>query len=713
MTIEQKLADEFKIQAWQTENITKMLDEGNTLPFIARYRKEQHGALDDQILRKITDRLNSLRLLEKRREEIMGLMKNLDALTEELEAKINAASTQSELEDIYRPYKPKRRTRATIAREKGLEPLAEQLLSQEKTSPAPEKLAEPFIDASKGVADIEEALAGARDIIAEDVSDSAELRRRLRAHIHKSGRIVSTAATEEDTVYRIYYSFDQLISRLVSHQILAINRDEAEKTLRVKLTCPEIDALAICEHEFVRDESPTTEQVQSAVHDAYDRLLFPSLEREIRNELTSSAVSAAIDVFGDNLRHLLLQQPLKGVTVLAIDPGIRTGCKVAVVNAASQVLDTGVLWPLPQHKRVEESKKALLELLVRHDVRAIAIGNGTASRETERFVAETIAEIKDKPGYTVVNEAGASVYSASELAAQELPDMDVTLRGAVSLARRLIDPLAELVKIDPKAIGVGQYQHDMPAAGLDARLSGVVEDCVNAVGVDVNTASPALLTYVAGIGSQLAGNIVKYRQENGEFTNRTQLKKVSKLGAKAYEQCAGFMRIIGGENPFDASAVHPESYAAAKALLKLLGYQEYAPAALADLREKAEKYPFGKLCEDLHIGSPTLRDIIAELLKPGRDPREDLPAVTLRTDVLSIDDLSPGMEIIGTVRNVVDFGAFVDIGVHRDGLVHISRMSKSRISHPSNVVKVGDVITVWVASVDKEKNQISLSMIKL
>ena len=710
MTIVQILSDEFNIQGWQAENLAAMLDEGNTLPFIARYRKEQHGSLDDQILRRISDRLTALRALEKRREEIINSLENLGVITDDLTDAVRSASTQSELEDIYRPYRPKRRTRASVAREKGLEPLAELLLAQDKASPKPLELAEPFVDIDKGVTDADEALAGARDIIAENVSDDAQLRRRLRSLIQSRGRLASGAATEKDSVYRIYYTFDQPLSRLASYQVLAVNRGETEGLLKVKLICQEADALSICERLFVKDGSPTSEQVREAVRDSYDRLLFPSLERETRNDLTEKAANAAIDVFGENLRNLLMQPPVKEVIVLAIDPGIRTGCKIAVVDAASRVLCTGVLWPLPHNRRVDESRRNLRDWIINYNVGAIAIGNGTASRETERFVVEAIAELSDKPGYTIVNEAGASVYSASPLAAEELPEMDVTLRGAVSLARRLIDPLAELVKIDPKAIGVGQYQHDMPPVALDARLSGVVEECVNAVGVDVNTASAALLTHVAGIGPQLAKNIVAYRQKNGVFANRTQLKKVNKLGPKAFEQCAGFLRISGGDNQLDASAVHPESYKAAEMLLMIFGYNKFNPADLNDLSGRVEKYPRDKLCGELGIGVPTLRDIINELLKPGRDPREDLPPVTLRTDVMSIDDLIPGMELDGTVRNVVDFGAFVDIGVHRDGLVHISRMADQRVEHPSRIVKVGDVVKVWIESVDKEKNQISLSM---
>ncbi|MCL2747540.1 MAG: RNA-binding transcriptional accessory protein [Oscillospiraceae bacterium] len=708
----QKLAAEFSVAPWQAENLAALLDEGNTLPFIARYRKEKHGSLDDQLLRKMAERLSALRALDKRREEILGSMESLGQLTDELAQSVRGAATLSELEDIYRPFRPRRRTRASAAKEKGLEPLAVLLLAQDRGAPAPQELAAPFVDAEKGVMDGEEALAGARDIIAERVSDDADLRRQLRTLLQFRGRLVSRATTEDDSVYRLYYDFDQPLARMASHRVLAINRGEAEGFLKVKVACPEAEAVAICERAYVRAGRPTSEQVREAVRDGYDRLLFPSLERGARADLTQKASDSAIQVFGENLRHLLMQPPARGHTVLAIDPGIRTGCKAAVVDPASRVLDTGVLYPLPQHGRVEDSRRRMLGWIGKYHVTAVAIGNGTASRETERFVAGAIADLPRKPGYTVVNEAGASVYSASQLAAEEMPELDVTLRGAVSLARRLQDPLAELVKIDPKAIGVGQYQHDMEPRALDARLDSVVEDCVNAVGVDVNTASPALLSRVAGIGPALARNIVAFRQDNGPFPDRARLKKVSKLGPKAFVQCAGFLRVPGGANPLDASAVHPESYPAAKKLLGLLGYKNPAPAGLSDLRDRAEAYPFDTLCAALAVGAPTLRDIIAELLKPGRDPREDLPPVTLRTDVLDIGDLAPGMELAGTVRNVVDFGAFVDIGVHRDGLVHISRMATRRIEHPSQVVKVGDVVTVWVASVDKAKNQIALSLIK-
>ncbi|MDR3271547.1 MAG: RNA-binding transcriptional accessory protein [Peptococcaceae bacterium] len=711
MDIIHTLALEFALAEWQIENVAALLDEGNTLPFIARYRKEKHGSIDDQMLRKISDRLAALRALEKRRAEILASLETLAVLTDELQQTLDKAVSQSELEDIYRPYRPKRRTRASAAKEKGLEALAVELFAQSQDAPAPEVLAARFVNADKGVPDFESALAGARDIIAEWVSDDAELRGKLRRLIQAHGRLTSSATTEEDTVYRLYYDFDQALNRLASHRVLAINRGEAEGVLKVKITCPESAAVQICERQFVKLQRENA-QVRFAVVDAYNRLLFPSLENETRRELTEQASSAAISLFGENLRNLLMQQPLRGQIVLALDPGIRTGCKLAVVDATSRVLGYGVIYPLPQHGKVDEAKRKLQHLINKFGVSVIAIGNGTASRETERFVADAINGLSDQPGYTVVNEAGASVYSASALAAEEMPDLDVSIRGAVSLARRLQDPLAELVKIDPKAIGVGQYQHDMEGRALDERLDGVVEDCVNAVGVDVNTASPALLKRVAGIGPVLAKNIVAYRNENGAFPDRAHLKKVSKLGPKAFEQCAGFLRVPGGQNPLDASAVHPESYAAARKLLTLLGYPALTPAKLTGLREKAEEYSFKQLCNALAIGAPTLSDIISELLRPGRDPRDDVPPVTLRSDVLTIDDLRPGMELSGTVRNVVDFGAFVDIGVHRDGLVHISRMSQQRIEHPARMLKVGDVLTVYVVEVNKEKNQIALSLLK-
>lgn len=712
MTITETLAREFSVAPWQAENLTALLDEGNTLPFIARYRKERHGSLDDQLLREMAERLGALRALDSRRGEILGSLDHLGLLTSQLRQAVESAATQRELEDLYRPYRPKRRTRAGDAKEKGLEPLAELLLAQEKNSPPPLSLAEGFVSGERGVSSPEAALAGARDILAERVSDDPALRKTLRGFLASRGRLRSLAATEEDSVYRLYYDFDQPLSKLPAHRILAINRGEAAGILKVRVACPEGEAEALCRAKYVKPGRPASEQVRAAVDDGFDRLLFPSLERETRQELTARASQAAIALFGENLRQLLLRRPVKGHTVLALDPGIRTGCKLAVVDKSSRVLDSGVLYPLPQQGRVPESREKLLALIRKHGVTAIAIGNGTACRETERFVAESIAGLDPKPGYTIVDEAGASVYSASPLAAEELPELDVSIRGAVSLARRLQDPLAELVKIDPKAIGVGQYQHDMDPRALDERLNGVVEDCVNLVGADLNTASPALLSRVAGIGPKLAKNIVAYRQEHGPFPDRARLKRVDKLGPKAFLQCAGFLRVHGGTTPLDSSAVHPESYAAAQRLLSLLGYGAFKPgASFPDLRERAEAYPLQKLCQELDVGAPTLRDIIEELLRPGRDPREDLPPVALRTDVLRMEDLRPGMELRGTVRNVVDFGAFVDIGVHRDGLLHVSRMAKGRVAHPSQILKVGDVLTVWVADVDRERNTISLSLL--
>lgn len=707
MGIIELLCQEFSIAPWQAENLIKLVDEGNTLPFIARYRKEQHGSLDDQELRKIVERLNYLRALDKRREEITAALTEQGVLDEALQISIAQAKTQSELEDIYRPYRPKRRTRASIAKERGLEPLAEILFAQEAGGKDVETLAAPYVDPEKEVPDVQAALAGAQDILAERFSEDADLRKRLRRLFWMHGRLQTRAAKEEDSVYRMYYEYGELMSSAAGHRILAINRGEAEGFLKVEIAMPE-DTEGVVVRSFAKAGGKTTHLVEEAAADAYKRLIFPSLEREMRQELTDNASEAAMSVFALNLRNLLMQPPVKGKTVLALDPGIRTGCKVAVVDEASKVLHTGVIYPLPTHGRVEQAKRDVLTWIDKYHVDVIAIGNGTASRETEQFVADSLREMPRKTGYTVVNEAGASVYSASPLAAEEFPQMDVSLRSAVSIARRLQDPLAELVKIDPKSIGVGQYQHDMKSARLDETLGGVVEDCVNGVGVDVNTASPALLSYVAGIGPQLAKNIVEYRGEIGKFQSRKELKKVKKLGPKAFEQCAGFLRIPEAKNPLDASAVHPESYTAAEKLVTLLGIKNWD---MSGLKGKIDAFPRDKLAEELGIGLPTLADIEQELQKPGRDPREDLTPVLLRTDVLNMEDLKPGMELTGTVRNVVDFGAFVDIGVHRDGLVHISRMAMRRINHPSEVVKVGDVLTVYVTEVNVERNQIGLSML--
>ena len=707
------LATEFKIQPWQAEAVIRLLDEGNTLPFIARYRKEQHGELDDQKLREIAERLAQLRALEARREEIAASLQKLEVWTEELQRALDAAGTMGELEDIYRPYRPKRRTRAMIAREKGLEPLCDILQLQAEKRKSPEELAAPFICAEKGVESEQAALAGAMDILAERVSDDARVRAKLKALYLRTAQVRTRAAKEEDSVYRMYYEYQEPMRLMASHRVLAVNRGEAEGFLKVSL---EVDAQQ-AENEvcalYVRPGSTTTPLVEAAARDAYSRLIAPSLENELRGDLTERAQEAAIRVFALNLKPLLMQPPVRGKVAMGLDPGIRTGCKVAVVDATGRVLDTGVIYPLPSHGKVEQAKKTVEALIRRHGVSVVAIGNGTASRETEQFFVDVMREMSLGSGlsYMVVSEAGASVYSASKLAAEEFPQFDVSLRSAVSIARRLQDPLAELVKIDPKAIGVGQYQHDLKEARLDEALAGVVEDCVNAVGVDVNTASPSLLSHVAGINAAVAKNIVAYREENGAFASRAALKKVPKLGPKAFEQCAGFLRVPGGKDPMENTGVHPESYAAAKALLRLCGCSlEDAQKGL--LRLKAEEKGYKNLAEQTGAGEPTLRDIVKELEKPGRDPRDELPPPLLRTDVLDMDDLTEGMELKGTVRNVTDFGAFVDIGVHRDGLVHISQLSGRRVRHPSEVVSVGDVVTVWVLSVEKEKNRISLTMRK-
>ena len=707
------LATEFKIQPWQAEAVIRLLDEGNTLPFIARYRKEQHGELDDQKLREIAERLAQLRALEARREEIAASLQKLEVWTEELQRALDAAGTMGELEDIYRPYRPKRRTRAMIAREKGLEPLCDILQLQAEKRKSPEELAAPFLSEEKGVESEQAALAGAMDILAERVSDDARVRAKLKALYLRTAQVRTRAAKEEDSVYRMYYEYQEPMRLMASHRVLAVNRGEAEGFLKVSL---EVDAQQ-AENEvcalYVRSGSTTTPLVEAAARDAYSRLIAPSLENELRGDLTERAQEAAIRVFALNLKPLLMQPPVRGKVAMGLDPGIRTGCKVAVVDATGRVLDTGVIYPLPSHGKVEQAKKTVEALIRRHGVSVVAIGNGTASRETEQFFVDVMREMSLGSGlsYMVVSEAGASVYSASKLAAEEFPQFDVSLRSAVSIARRLQDPLAELVKIDPKAIGVGQYQHDLKEARLDEALAGVVEDCVNAVGVDVNTASPSLLSHVAGINAAVAKNIVAYREENGAFASRAALKKVPKLGPKAFEQCAGFLRVPGGKDPMENTGVHPESYAAAKALLKLCGCSlEDAQKGL--LRLKAEERGYKSLAEQTGAGEPTLRDIVKELEKPGRDPRDELPPPLLRTDVLDMDDLTEGMELKGTVRNVTDFGAFVDIGVHRDGLVHISQLSGRRVRHPSEVVSVGDVVTVWVLSVEKDKNRISLTMRK-
>ncbi len=704
------LSAEFKIREDLVGNIIKLIDDGNTIPFITRYRKEMTGSCDDQVLREFADRLQYLRNLQKRREEVCASIEEQGKLTEELKAAIDAAVTLAEVEDLYRPYKPKRRTRATVAKEKGLEPLALHLFAQEKNGDLLAEAAE-FVDLEKGVETAEDALAGASDIIAEMISDDAAFRKDVKAKIMAEGLIRSEAATEEDTVYRLYYEYEEPLRKIPSHRILAVNRGEKEEKLKVKIVCGEVSHLM--EAAFVKSGSYAADFVRAAGEDAWDRLIFPSVEREIRSDLFESASEQAIKMFGLNLKQLLMQPPIKGKVVLAVDPAYRTGCKIALVDATGMVLDTGVIYPTPPQNKTEEAAKKMLQWIEKYQVDCISIGNGTASKEAEIFVADTIKKAKRSVTYMVVSESGASVYSASKLAAEEFPQFDVSLRSAVSIARRLQDPLAELVKIDPKAIGVGQYQHDMPPARLDETLTGVVEDCVNSVGVDLNTASPSLLSYIAGINSGIAKNIVAYRDEVGGFTNRKELLKVKKLGAKAFEQCAGFLRIPQGKEPLDNTAVHPESYPAAKKLLELLELSDAPPEVLrAETVARAEKYGKKAPAEACGVGLPTLNDMIPELARPGRDIRDDLPAPMLRSDVMDLSDLTEGMVLKGTVRNVIDFGAFVDIGVHQDGLVHISQLADRYVKHPSDVVKVGDVVEVRVLSVDVAKKRISLTMRK-
>ena len=706
-----RLAAELKLRPAQVAAAVELLDAGNTIPFIARYRKEATGSLDDQVLRELSERLEYLRNLEKRREEIASALEEQGVMTDELRGQLAKAATLSELEDIYRPYRPKRRTRAMMAKERGLEPLAMWLMLQQAGDPAAE--AAKYIDAEKDVPDSEAALAGARDILAEMVSDSAEIRKELRALLNREGVLRSKAAKEEDSVYSMYYDFREPVRTVAAHRILAVNRGEREEFLKVTLEVPQEKALDLIRQNYVRNSTPAALQVAEACGDAWERLVFPSLEREIRNDLTDRANVSAIKVFSDNLHQLLMQPPIRGKVTLGVDPGFRTGCKLAVVDENGAVLDTGVgYFTLPGNENGKAAAARQIKAFAKkYGITAIAIGNGTASRESEQFIVSLLPEL---PGtaYMIVSEAGASVYSASKLAAEEFPEFDVTLRSAVSIARRMQDPLAELVKIDPKAIGVGQYQHDLKQNELTAALDGVVEQCVNQVGVEVSTASAELLSHVAGIGPALAKNIVAYREENG-IPSRAALKKVPKLGPKAFEQCAGFLRVAGSRNPLDATAVHPESYDAAKALLEKLGYDlKEIRGGAPDAPARADKYGRERLAQEIGIGLPTLQDMLAELAKPGRDPRDELPKPVLRTDVLEMSDLKPGMELTGTVRNVIDFGAFVDIGVHQDGLVHISRMAEKFIRHPSEVVRVGDVVKVWVVSVDEKKKRIALTMVQ-
>ena len=715
MNIINALAQELNANEKYVENVVQLLDEGNTIPFIARYRKELHGAMDDTTLRTLEERLQYLRNLDERRESVKKSIAEQGKLTDELAAAIDSAKTLAEVEDLYRPYKQKRRTRATAAREKGLEPLAALLFAQERSCPRPEDAARDFLSPEKGVDTVADALQGASDIIAEQISDDAVIRKALRDLLGRQGQLVSCAATEEDSVYRLYYDFTHSLSKLQGHQILAINRGEKENMLKVSVTLDRDRALPLLRRAVVKPGSPAMEFIKAAAEDAYDRLLFPSLEREERSRLTEQATEGAIGQFALNLKPLLMQPPVKGKVTMGLDPGYRMGCKVAVVDETGKVLDTTVVYPTYGARQEQEAIATLAKLIAKDGVENIAIGNGTASRETEQMAVKLIHQVNEAGAhvsYMIVSEAGASVYSASKLAAEEFPQFDVNLRSAVSIARRLQDPLAELVKIDPKAIGVGQYQHDMPAKQLDEALGGVVEDCVNAVGVDINTASPSLLQRVAGLNGTTAKNVVAYREENGPFTSRAQIKKVPKLGPKAFQQCAGFLRVPESKSVLDNTAVHPESYDAAKALLELMGYTlaDVRAEKLADLPQRLKAYGEAKAAEAVGVGIPTLQDITSELLKPGRDVREELPQPILRTDVMEMKDLKPGMVLSGTVRNVIDFGAFVDIGVHQDGLVHISQISNKFIKHPSEVLSVGDVVKVVVLDVDEKKKRIGLSI---
>ena len=697
------LAQELGQKQQYVENVVNLIDEGNTIPFIARYRKEMHGAMDDTTLRNLETRLTYLRNLQQRRDEVKKSIENQGKLTQELSEAIDAAATMTEVEDLYRPYKQKRRTRGSIAREKGLDPLAQVIFAQDGQDI--QELAKDFINEEKGVATAEEAIAGALDIIAENLSDDADIRKALRELCSRRGSLISKAADPEaDTVYKLYYDFNQPISRLLDHQILAINRGEKEDILKVTVTLPGNEGPALVCRAALKPTMQISRMVKSAAEDAYERLIFPSIQREVRNALTDRASEGAIHNFALNLKPLLMQPPVKGFVTMGLDPGYRNGCKVAVVDATGKVLATSVVYPTFNERKKQEAITTLSGLMRKFGVRHIAIGNGTASRETEAMTVELLRSFPEA-SYAIVNEAGASVYSASPLAAEEFPEYDVNLRSAVSIARRLQDPLAELVKIDPKAIGVGQYQHDCPQKELDAALGGVVEDCVNAVGVDANTASRSLLEQVSGLTAATAKNIVAYREENGPFTSRSQLKKVPKLGPKAFEQCAGFLRIPESKEILDNTGVHPESYAAAKALLKLLNCQDPK-----ELPNSLERYGIQKAAQEVGVGAPTLQDIAKELSKPGRDPRDELPKPILRKDVLEMKDLKPGMVLTGTVRNVIDFGVFVDIGVHQDGLVHISEVCGRRLKHPSEMVKVGDVVDVVVLSVDEQRHRISLSM---
>ncbi len=712
MDIAKQIEKEFSLKSWQVKNTLELIDDGNTIPFIARYRKEATGSLDDQLLRQLSDRLTYLRNLEEQKQKVIDSITEQELMTEEILSSIDNAQTMTELEDIYRPYRPKRKTRASVAKGKGLSGLADFIYAQNKDSVSPEIKAQEFLN--EEVETVDDALQGARDIIAEMISDDPRGRKLIRYAVKSNGILTVKGAKEDLGVYEMYSEYSEPVGKIARHRVLAVNRGEKEGFLKVSIDFDKMIATDLLYNLHCKNNTLAAQEVIKAIDDSYSRLIFPSIEREIRNELTDNAAEKSIKVFSENTRQLLMQPPVKGRVTIGLDPGYRTGCKVAVVDETGKVLDTGVIYPAPPHKKIDEAKRIIKNFVKKYDVKMFAIGNGTASHETEVFAAEVIKELDCSISYMVVSEAGASVYSASKLAAEEFPQFDVSLRSAVSIARRLQDPLAELVKIDPKAIGVGQYQHDMPQKELNNALDGVVEDCVNSVGVDLNTASAQLLNRVAGISSAIAKNIVDYREKNGKFTSRNELKKVSKLGPKAFEQCAGFLRVAESDNVLDNTAVHPESYKAARELLKVCSVSDndIRNGKIVSLRQKTETIGTSALARQLGIGEPTLIDIVSELSKPGRDPRDELPQPLLRTDVMGIEDLKAGMELKGTVRNVIDFGAFVDIGVHQDGLVHISQITNRYIRHPSEVLKVGDIVTVRVLSVDTKKNRISLTMKK-
>ncbi len=713
MDYAKQIAEQFGVNENYVQNIIDLLDEGNTIPFIARYRKEMHGTMDDQKIREIADRLAYLRGLDERREEVKKLITEQGNMTDEILLALEKAQVLAEIEDIYRPFKPKRKTRASVAKQRGLEPLAEEILVNQRGEFNLQDIAQKYVDAEKGVENAEQAVSGAMDIIAEQISDNSDVRRRLRNIIRLNGFLCSSASKDAQTsVYEMYYNYREPINKVAGHRVLAINRGEKEEFLKVGIEIENDKPMSVIYSLFVEGDNECADCVKNAAIDSYNRLIFPSLEREIRNELTDAAATAAIKVFGVNLKQLLMQPPIKNKVTIGLDPGYRTGCKVAVVDGNGKILDTAVIYPTHSDTQIEKSKAVLTDLINKHKVDIIAIGNGTASKETEMFTVEVISKLDKKISYMVVNEAGASVYSASKSAAEEMPEFDLTLRSAVSIARRLQDPLAELVKIEPKAIGVGQYQHDMPKQQLEIALDGVVESCVNSVGADLNTASSALLSHIAGLSGTVCKNIVAYREQNGGFTSIAELKKVSKLGPKAYEQCAGFLRIVDSDNPLDNTGVHPESYSAAKKLLEQFGYtiEDVKNHNIGELEVMIDKTGAELIAQKIGVGVPTLLDIVKELIKPGRDPRDELPPPLLRTDVLSMEDLKVGMELKGTVRNVIDFGAFVDIGVHQDGLVHISQICDKFIRHPGEVLSVGDVVKVKVIGVDLSKKRISLSM---